>query len=99
MQLCLSVNPGFESAITIAPSKPILAEAAYWLMRNPAFDFPRCLLAELEHPGLDKGTRGEFIVMVLCLAAQDQAANQHFPNPVISVVEFIKELINPIISQ
>ena len=60
MRLCLSVNPGFESAITIAPSEPILAEAAYQLMRNPAFDFPQCLLAELEHPGLDKGTCGKF---------------------------------------
>jgi hypothetical protein len=29
MRLCLSVDPGFEAAITIAPSEPLLAEASY----------------------------------------------------------------------
>jgi hypothetical protein len=58
MRVCLSVDAGFETAIIVAPSEPILAEASYLLMRSPTFDLPRWLLAELEHPGLDKGSRG-----------------------------------------
>lgn len=40
LRVCLSVDPGFETAITIAPSEPLLAEASYLLMKNPAFDLP-----------------------------------------------------------
>jgi len=58
MCVCLSVDPGFETAITIAPSEPLLAEASYLLMRSSAFDLPRSLLTELELPGLDKGVVG-----------------------------------------
>ena len=32
MRVCLSVDPGFETALTIAPSEPVLAEASYLLM-------------------------------------------------------------------
>ncbi|KAM6501264.1 hypothetical protein JOM56_004278 [Amanita muscaria] len=33
MRVCLVMNPGFENAVTIAPSEPLLAQAAYLLMR------------------------------------------------------------------
>jgi hypothetical protein len=94
MRVCLSVDAGFETAVTVAPSEPILAEASYLLMRSPVFDFPRCLLAELEHPGLDKGNRGELIVMTLCLQARDAAATR-LESRVIPVNDFIRELIAP----
>ena len=58
MCVCLSVDPGFEMAIIMAPSEPLLAEASYLLMRSSAFDLPRSLLTELELPGLDKGVVG-----------------------------------------
>ena len=48
---------------------------ARMLMRSPAFDLPRSLLTELELPGLNKGERGELVVMILCLEARDAAAN------------------------
>ena len=63
MRVCLSVDPGFETAITIAPSEPLLVEAAYLLMCSSTFDLPCSLLTELELPGLDKGSHGELIVM------------------------------------
>jgi hypothetical protein len=94
MRVCLSVDAGFETAITIAPSEPLLAEASYLLMRNPVFDLPRSLLTELELPGLDKGDRGELIVMMICLEARDAAARR-LQNRVIPVIEFICELLAP----
>jgi len=92
MRVCLSVDPGFETAITIAPSEPLLAEASYLLMRSSAFDLPRSLLTELELPGLDKGSRGELIVMTLCLEARDTAAKR-LQSRVIPVNDFIRELL------
>jgi hypothetical protein len=94
MRVCLSVDPGFETALTIAPSEPLLAEASYLLMRSPSFDLPRSLLAELALPGLDKGVRGELIAMALCLEARDAAAKR-LQNRVIPVTEFIHELLTP----
>ena len=94
MRVCLSVDPGFETAITVAPSEPLLAEASYRLMRSPAFDLPRSLLTQLEFPGLDKGDRGELIVMTLCLEARDAAATR-LQDRVIPVIEFIRELLVP----
>jgi len=32
MCVCLSVDPGFETVVTIAPSEPLLMEASYLLM-------------------------------------------------------------------
>jgi hypothetical protein len=57
LQVCLQVNPGFETPVTIMASKPLLAEASYIIMSKPAFDLPRALLNVLEHQGLDKGNR------------------------------------------
>ncbi|KAH9974206.1 hypothetical protein BJV77DRAFT_1056083 [Russula vinacea] len=62
------------------------------VMRNPNFDLPRCLLAELEHPGLDKGSRGEIIVMTICLEARDAAVKQ-LSRSIIPVKDYIKALI------
>ena len=92
MRVCLRVDPGRETAYAIAPSEAILAEASCLVMRNPNFDLPRCLLAELEHPGLDKGSRGELIVMTICLEARDAAVKQ-LSHSIIPVKEYIKALI------
>jgi hypothetical protein len=47
MHVCLSVDAGFETAITVAPSEPLLVEGSYLLMQNHAFDLPCSLLTEL----------------------------------------------------
>lgn len=41
MHICLRVEPGFEAAVTVTPSKLILAEASHHLMRSSAFKFPQ----------------------------------------------------------
>jgi len=94
MRVCLSVDPGFETAVTIAPSEPLLAQASFLLMKSPAFDLPRSLLSELEQSGLSKGDRGELIGMTLCLMGHDAAAKK-LDSQVIPVCDFIRELLVP----
>ena len=55
LRVCLRVDPGFETAVTIAPSEPLLAEASSLIMSDPAFNLPRHLLKELKNRGLNKG--------------------------------------------
>ncbi|KIL63636.1 hypothetical protein M378DRAFT_662372 [Amanita muscaria Koide BX008] len=93
MRVCLVMNPGFEAAVTIAPSEPLLAEAAYLLMQDrEAFDLPRALLDELERPGLNKGDRGELICLVLLLIARDVAV-QEKDSAAIGVLFFMEKLL------
>jgi hypothetical protein len=65
------MDPEFETAITITPLEPLLAEASYLLMQSSAFDLLHSLLTELELPGLNKGSCEEFILMTLCLDTHD----------------------------
>ncbi|KIL68319.1 hypothetical protein M378DRAFT_158863 [Amanita muscaria Koide BX008] len=93
MRVCLVMSPGFEAAVTVAPSEPILAEAAYLLMQDrEAFDLPGVLLDELQRPGLDKGDRGELICLVLLLIARDVAV-QEKRSAVIDVRFFMEKLL------
>ena len=94
MRVCLVVNPGFETAITVASSEPILAEAACLLMCDrKAFDLPRALLHELERPGLDKGYRGELVCLVLLLIARDLAVEEKNADfMAFEVTRFIEKL-------
>ncbi|KAM6501286.1 hypothetical protein JOM56_004300 [Amanita muscaria] len=93
MRVCLVMNTEFETAVTIAPSEPILAEAAYLLMEDrEVFDLPRALLDELQRPGLDKGDRGELICLVLLLIARDVAV-QEKRSAVIDVRFFMEKLL------
>jgi len=92
LRVCLRVDPGFETSVTIAPSEPLLAEASSLITSNSAFNLPRNLLRELELHGLDKGSRGELIGMTLCLLARDAAAKR-LDDRVIPVSDFIRELV------
>ena len=38
LRVCLKVDAGFETMTTVSASEPLLSEAAYWMMQNPAFD-------------------------------------------------------------
>jgi hypothetical protein len=103
MRLCIKVNDGFDTIVSVAPSEPILAEGARLLMSNPKFDLPGSLLHELQTPGLDKGNRGELVCLVLLLLACDGAAAATKAQAVakaeeatraFSVHEFYKNLLN-----
>lgn len=40
MRVCIGVDSAVESAVTIVPSEPILAEASYLVMKTDKFDLP-----------------------------------------------------------
>jgi hypothetical protein len=93
MRVCLLVNQGFETAVTVAASEPLLAEGAFLIMRQrAAFNLPMTLLKELEGPGLDKGDRGELICLVLLILARDLVA-QKTDKAAISLLDLIKALL------
>jgi hypothetical protein len=95
MRVCLMVNQGFETAVTVAPSEPLLAEGAFLIMKQrDAFNLPITLLKELEGPGLDKGDRGELICLVLLILARDIVA-QRTDKAAISLLDFIQALLAP----
>jgi len=95
MRVCIKVDDGFETIVSVAPSEPILAEGARCLMAHPTFDLPRSLLRELQTPGLDKGSRAELVALVLLLLACDKAAaTTATTTRAFSVDEFFKNLLN-----
>lgn len=69
------VDDGFDGVVTVAPSEPLVAEAARDLMldSNYRFSMPSALLDVLEIPGMDKGNRGELAAEVIILKAYDSA--------------------------
>ncbi|KAF8806799.1 hypothetical protein BYT27DRAFT_6608899 [Phlegmacium glaucopus] len=95
MRVCLVVYGNFETAMTVSPSEPILAEAARSLMKdNPTFDVPRSLLEQLEKPGLDNGDRGELIAELLLILASDAAYHKkaRLPNTGDQTNESLKNI-------
>jgi hypothetical protein len=92
MRICLSVDPGFKTAVTTAPLEPLLTEALYLLMWSGMFDLPQSLLAELEPLGLNKGDHGELVGMMLCLQARDVAVTKA-QSQIVPILNFISELL------
>lgn len=93
LRLCLAIDRGFETAVTVAPSEPLLAEAASILMTNDNFDVPRSLLRELERPGLNTGDRGELLAIQLCTAARDNVVKSQFQTRHFKVADYITNLL------
>jgi hypothetical protein len=97
MRVCLSVRPGFTSAITVAASEPILAEAARDVMLE--MNSPEELLKALRLSGMDKGDRGEMAAMLLLLLAYDKARRkaekeaEEIRLPAVSLVSFLEALL------
>ncbi|KAH7890673.1 hypothetical protein F5I97DRAFT_1826747 [Phlebopus sp. FC_14] len=71
MRVVLQVDDTLQTMVTASPSEPVLAEAAYWLMSS--FDIPDALEAILGRFSVNKGDRGELLVMLLCIMARDAA--------------------------
>jgi hypothetical protein len=73
LRVCLKVDPGFESIQTVSSSEPLLSEAAYWIMQDKKFDTVNALKLVLGGFAVDKGDRGELLVMMLLTLARDLA--------------------------
>lgn len=100
LRFCVAIHPGFTGAVTIAPSEPILAEAARSIMIEKGFSAPQKLLDALELSGMDKGDRGELVAMLLILQAYDLARQEIEKEtaerrPYIPLVMMLSRLIRP----
>jgi hypothetical protein len=94
MRVCLGVLEGFESAVTVASSEPILTEAAALIMQHPTFSSCRALQQILEWPGMSKGDRGELIVCNITIDTLDKLMFRSSPAPslVVKVTSYFEQL-------
>jgi len=65
MRVCLKIDTAFESMITVSASEPLLSEAAYSIMAQPSFNVPKAMKSVLEGFSINKGDRGEFLVILI----------------------------------
>jgi hypothetical protein len=73
LRVCLKVDSSFQSMQTVSSSEPLLSEAAYWIMQDENFDAVGALKSILGGFSIDKGDRGELLVMMLLTLARDFA--------------------------
>ncbi|KAF8893733.1 hypothetical protein CPB84DRAFT_1732264 [Gymnopilus junonius] len=78
MRLCLAATPGFHNMVTISPSEPLLAEAAFLTMNDHLSidDAPTQLLYHINWSYLDPGNKGEVVAALLLLLARDKAISR-----------------------
>ena len=81
MRVCLTANFDFSTVATIAPSEPLLAEAAFLFMTNRDPIQTRPLRALQEHilsSYLRQGDHGELVASLLVLLARDAACLSNY---------------------
>jgi hypothetical protein len=99
MRVCLNVDESFETMKTIFPSEPLLAEAAAEFMRNPEYNFkaPAALKNTLTGFSINKGDRGELLVLLLLCLARDAALRG--TGKAVTVYDFMQELFPNLINK
>jgi hypothetical protein len=73
MRVAVTIKDGVETLRGIAPSEPILAEAAACIMSNRKFSLLEALSSVVSEYCIDKKDRGELIVASVFAWARDQA--------------------------
>jgi hypothetical protein len=94
MRLCIGSTTGFEKLVTISPSEPLLAEAAYELLKNSGKSAVHYLAEHADLNCIDRGRRGELVAILLIMQAYD-AARASSGTKFVSVANFMKALIPP----
>ena len=92
MRLCLAASDGFEQLVTISPSEPLLAEAAYDLLRRTSMDPIDHLVQHSNFTCIDLGRRGELVATFILMRARDRTAKQ---KRWMFVAEFMEALLPP----
>jgi hypothetical protein len=89
MRICLAVSPDLEYLATVAPSEPLLAEAAIEFTAKS--DALYELLKHLDSSGVDRGHHGELAAMLLIMNARDRISSSRRES-IVPVVQFLEEL-------
>ncbi|KAF8331933.1 uncharacterized protein EI90DRAFT_3055930 [Cantharellus anzutake] len=92
MRLCIAAPSGLEDMITIAGSEPLLAEAAYHIMRDTRRHAVCHLADHSDLSCIDRGRRGELVAALLIMQTYD-AARVISDTRWISVANFMEALL------
>jgi hypothetical protein len=93
MRLCIAATAGLEKMITIPGSEPLLAEAAYELMKGTQTNAVRHLAGHPDLNCIDCGRRGELVAALLIMQAYDVAREKG--KRWVSVVNLMEALLLP----
>jgi hypothetical protein len=93
MRLCIAATAGLKNMITIPGSEPLLAEAAYELMKGTQTNAVRHLAGHPDLNCIDRGRRGELVAALLIMQAYDAAREKG--KRWVSVVNFMEALLPP----
>src|SRR5712671_5378483 len=94
MRLCIAETVGLEEMITTTGSEPLLAEAAYELMKNTEKSAVGYLAEHSDLNCIDRGRRGELVAILLIMQAYD-AAREISRKRWVSVTNFMQALLPP----
>ncbi|KAF8494140.1 hypothetical protein F5888DRAFT_1848288 [Russula emetica] len=94
MRLCIAGTAGLEKLISIPGSEPLLAEAAYELMKGTRTNAVCHLAGHSDLNCIDRGRRGELVAALLIMQAYD-AARAVSGRRWVSVVNFMEALLPP----
>ncbi|KDQ58385.1 hypothetical protein JAAARDRAFT_154830 [Jaapia argillacea MUCL 33604] len=94
LRVCLRIDAGVESMVTTSPSEPLLAEAASLAMRRPKFDAPNALKSVLDGFPINKGVRGETLILLLLTLARDAVVQYQPAYRAFTVIELITALFH-----
>ncbi|KAF8331922.1 uncharacterized protein EI90DRAFT_3055888 [Cantharellus anzutake] len=92
MRLCIAATAGLENMITIPGSEPLLAEAAYQLMKDTKKNAVRHLANHSDLNCIDRGRRGELVAALLIMQTYD-AARAISGRRWVSVANFMEALL------
>jgi hypothetical protein len=95
MRLCIAATDGPEKRITIPGSEPLLAEAAYELMKGTGTTAVCRLARHADLNCIDRGRRGELVAALLIMQAYDAARGVKGERKWVSVSNFMKALLPP----
>jgi len=95
MRLCIAATTGFEKTITISGSEPLLAEAAYELLKGTGTNAVCHLAGHADLKCIDRGRRGELVASLLIMQAYD-AARVISGRRFVSVLNFMEALLPPL---
>ncbi|KAN0114069.1 hypothetical protein V8E52_007045 [Russula decolorans] len=91
MRLCIAATARLEKMITIPGSEPLLAEAAYELMKGTRTNAVCHLAMHSDLNCIDRGRRGELVATLLIMQAYDAARGSG--GRWVSVVNFMRALL------
>src|SRR6267142_2303474 len=99
MRVCVAIGDGIESVRAIAPSEPILSEAASRIMASNDFSLSSALSTVLKGYCINQGDRGELLAASFFAWARDKVVKRKGDSdgmlcPIFSVADLFGDLLS-----